>query len=115
MKTTADPGSPVITETPDGIAVNILVQPRASRTELAGIHDGAVKVRLTSPPVDGAANALCIDFFAKLLKIPKSRVEISSGSASRRKVLRLDGISPADLLTALGLPHQTAKEKRSCP
>jgi hypothetical protein len=102
--TKADPGSIRVTETPDGIIVSILVQPRASRTEVAGILDGAIKVRLTSPPVDGAANELCREFFAKLLRIPKTRVEISSGLTSRRKTLRIHGTSPTDLLTALGLP-----------
>jgi hypothetical protein len=115
MTTKADPNSPDITATPEGIIVSVLVQPRASRTQLAGILDGAIKVRLTSPPVDGAANALCIEFFAKLLRISKSRIEISGGLTSRRKTLRMNGISPADLLAALDLSSSTEKEKRPCP
>jgi uncharacterized protein (TIGR00251 family) len=105
MKNHAEPGIPDITTTADGVMVRVLVQPRASRTHLAGIIDGAVKIRLTSPPVDGAANALCIQFFAKLLKISKNSIAISSGLTSRRKTLQITGISPDDLLAAIMPAH----------
>ena len=108
MKTHAEPDCPDITATDDGVTVRVLVQPRASRTHFAGIIDGAVKVRLTSPPVDGAANALCIEFFAKLLKISKNSVVISSGLTSRRKTLHIKGISPDDLQAALMPSHHDA-------
>lgn len=91
----------LVTPTDDGVTIRVLVQPRASRTEIAGTVDGVIKLRLTSPPVDGAANALCIEFFAKLLKLPKSSVVIISGSTSRRKLLRLQGITSKQLLSAI--------------
>ena len=81
--------------------VSIYVQPRASKTMLAGMHDGCVKVRLAAPPVDGAANAALIEFIAESLKVAKSRVRIVSGETSRRKVVEVDGVSAEQLTAAL--------------
>jgi uncharacterized protein (TIGR00251 family) len=81
--------------------VSIYVQPRASKTMLAGMHDGCVKVRLAAPPVDGAANAALIEFIADSLKVAKSRVRIVSGETSRRKVVEVDGVSAEQLTAAL--------------
>ena len=81
----------------DGSAVSlsIHVQPKSSRTRIAGLHGDALKLCITSPPVDGKANAAVIQFFAKLFKIPKTAVTIASGEASRDKRLILAGISAA--------------------
>lgn len=81
--------------------ISIYVQPRASKTMIAGMHDGCVKVRLAAPPVDGAANAALIEFVAERLRIAKSRVRIVSGQSSRRKVVEVDGVSAQELATAL--------------
>lgn len=75
------------------VSLSIHVQPKASRTRLAGLHGEAVKLCITSPPVDGKANAAVIQFFAKLFKIPRAAVTLSSGEASRDKRLILAGIS----------------------
>ncbi len=82
-------------ELADGVSVSlsIHVQPKASRTRIAGLHGDAVKLCITSPPVDGKANAAVIEFFAKLFKIPKGAVTLVSGEASRDKRLILAGIS----------------------
>ncbi len=69
------------------------VQPGAARTELAGLHGGALKLRLAAPPVDGKANKAAVDFIAALLRLPKSAVVIRSGLASRAKTLLLTGIA----------------------
>ena len=79
----------------DGIRFTVRVQPRASRNELGGAHGEALKVRLTSPPVDGAANAALIDFLASSLDVSRRAVRIVSGEASRTKVVEIDGIAPA--------------------
>jgi uncharacterized protein len=79
----------------DSVSLSIHVQPKASRTRLAGLHGEAVKLCITSPPVDGKANAAVIQFFAKLFKIPKAAVTLASGDASRDKRLILAGISLA--------------------
>ena len=73
----------------DGIILNLHIQPRASKNEVCGVQGDALKIRLTSPPVDGAANKLCREFLAELFKVPKSAVEIISGEASRHKRVKI--------------------------
>lgn len=77
------------------------VQPRAARTEVAGLHDGCVKVRLAAPPVDGEANAELIRFVADKLGIPKARVRLVAGQASRRKTLTIEGMEATAAVAAL--------------
>lgn len=83
------------------VRINVHVQPRASKTAVAGMHDGCVKIRLAAPPVDGAANAALVEFVAERLGIAKSRVRIASGLASRRKTVEVDGVTPEQLSEAL--------------
>lgn len=72
----------------DGVSIRVRVQPRASKNEIIGLHQGEeLRVRLTSPPVDGAANEACRTFFAALLGIAKNRVTIVQGEKSRHKRL----------------------------
>ncbi len=80
----------------DGIALSIFVQPRASRNQVIGLQGEELKVRLTSPPVEGAANKLCSQFFGKLFGIAKGRVELISGDKSRHKRLLLHGVSEVE-------------------
>ncbi|GAB4300755.1 MAG: DUF167 domain-containing protein [Desulfuromonadia bacterium] len=80
-----------IRETPEGVIITLHVQPRARRTELCGAQGNALKVRLTSPPVDDAANTQCRELFASIGNIPKSMVEIIRGGASRSKTILLRG------------------------
>jgi uncharacterized protein (TIGR00251 family) len=75
--------------------IDVYVQPRASKTTVAGMHDGAIKIRLAAPPVDGAANAALIEFIAKRLGVSRARVRIAAGETSRRKVLEIDGVEAA--------------------
>lgn len=72
----------------------VLVQPRASRTALVGIHDQALKVALTAPPVDDAANRALLAFVASFLKISRQRILLHQGHQSRRKLLVIEGLSP---------------------
>jgi uncharacterized protein len=88
--------------------LEVYIQPRASRTELAGMHGGAIKIRIAAPPVDNAANHALIDFLAQRLDVAKSRVRIISGSTSRRKVLEVDGITTDILAAKLGITVSTA-------
>lgn len=81
--------------------IEIYVQPRASKTEIAGMHDGRLKVRLAAPPLDGAANAALIEFIAARLQIAKSRVRIVAGATGRRKVVEVEDISEQTLLERL--------------
>jgi len=76
-----------------GVRLAVHVQPRASRTEIAGTHGSALKVRLHAPPVDGAANDALVDFLASELGIARRAVTIVSGHSSRGKIVQLDGVS----------------------
>ena len=69
----------------EGLSFKIYVQPRSSRNQVAGLHGDALKLKITSPPVEGAANNTCIGFLAKLLDVPKTRLEIVAGQKGRMK------------------------------
>ncbi|MBM7867564.1 YggU family protein [Heliobacterium gestii] len=86
-----------IQERPGGIRFKIRLQPRASKNEVCGLLDDALKVRLTAPPVDGEANAACLQFFAKAFGVPRSQVRLVAGETSRLKTLEVDAITPEDL------------------
>ena len=73
--------------------INVHVQPRASKNELAGMHGDALKVRLTAPPVDNAANAALVEFIAAKLGVPKGRVRVVAGATARRKVVEIAGMA----------------------
>ena len=78
---------PVIKESQVGLILKILIQPRSSKNIIIGLHGNALKIKLTAPPVDGAANKMCVQYLAKSLKIPKSSLEIISGQTSRKKTV----------------------------
>lgn len=86
-----------VTESDDSIQFIVRVIPRASRSEIVGEHDGALKVRLASPPVDGAANAELIKFFAKRFGVSKSDIEIVSGETSKNKRIKINNLSKSKL------------------
>jgi hypothetical protein len=79
------------------------VQPRAARTELAGRHGDALKIRLASPPVDGAANDELLRFLAETLEVTARSVVLLSGQSSRRKVVAVQGVTGPDAERRLGL------------
>ena len=78
-----------IREHPEGITFKIFVQPRSAKNMIVGLHGNALKVKLTAPPVDNAANKMCIKFLAKILGVSKSQIEIISGQTSRTKQILL--------------------------
>jgi uncharacterized protein (TIGR00251 family) len=88
-----------VTQTPEGVIFNVHVQPRASRCEICGPKDGELRLRLTSPPVEDAANKQCVELIAKALGIAKSRVTIKAGAKSRHKVVRVEGVDQGSLLS----------------
>ena len=73
------------------ITLTLHIQPGAKKTEFAGLHGDALKIRLAAPPVDGKANEALIRFVADALKLPKSALNLKSGHTSRRKVLEVQG------------------------
>lgn len=88
--------------------MHVHVQPRASRSEVVGLHGAALKVRLLAPPVDGAANDALVDLLATLLDVPRRDVRIVHGATSREKVVEIQGTT-ADAVRAL------AERKRAAP
>ena len=77
------------------ITLTLHVQPGAKRSEVAGVHGDALKIRLAAPPINGRANAALLEFVAQRLDLARSAVELKSGQTSRRKVLLVAG-APAD-------------------
>jgi uncharacterized protein (TIGR00251 family) len=92
-----------IHDTPDGATFAIKVHPRARKNAITGELGGALKLSLTAPPVEGRANEACIEFLANLLKVPRSSVTIASGQSSRRKVIRVSGVSADEVQKRLGI------------
>lgn len=69
----------------NGVIFKVFIQPRSSKNMITGVYGDALKIKLTAPPVNGAANKMCIKYLAKVLKIPQSKLEIISGHTSRTK------------------------------
>ncbi|MBW1743644.1 MAG: YggU family protein [Deltaproteobacteria bacterium] len=74
-----------IRETPEGVVFRAAIQPKGARNEIIGLRGDALKIKLTAPPVEGAANRMCVEFLARSLKVRKSDVEIVRGKGSRTK------------------------------
>jgi len=87
----------------DGATFAIKVHPRARKNAITGELGDALKLSLTAPPVEGRANEACIEFLANLLKVPRSSVTIASGQSSRRKVIRVSGVSADEVQKRLGI------------
>ena len=92
-----------VQENSAGVTFAVKVHPRAKKNAITGEVGDALKVALTAPPVDGKANEACIEFFAKLLKVPRSSVTIASGLTSRNKVIRVVGLSGKQVCERLGI------------
>ncbi len=86
---------------PDAAVLSLRIQPRASKNEILPMPEGALKVRLTAPPVDNAANEALIKFLAARLSVPKSRLSIVSGHTSRDKRIRIEGMTDQDAMRLL--------------
>ena len=80
-------------EKADDLIFSVRVIPKSSKSEIVGEHDGALKVKLKSPPIDGAANAELIKVLAKHFSVPKSAVEILAGQTSKTKQVKISGVS----------------------
>jgi uncharacterized protein len=91
-----------VRDTSRGAVFAIKVHPRAKKDALTGEVGEALKVALTAPPVEGRANEACIEFFAKLLKLPRSSVSIAAGQNSRNKVIRIAGLSADEVRKRFG-------------
>jgi uncharacterized protein (TIGR00251 family) len=81
--------------------ISVYVQPRASKTEVAGMYGDSLKIRVAAPPVDNAANAALIEFIAAKLGIAKRSIRIVAGAAGRRKVVEIDDVTLAAVTAVL--------------
>ena len=80
---------------PGAVRFSVRVQPRAAASEVSGVHGDALKVRLSAPPVDGAANEALVDLLAERLGVPRRAVRIVSGATARTKTVEVDGVDAA--------------------
>lgn len=87
----------------DDCLMQLVVVPRASRTRVAGEHDGRLKLQIAAPPVDGEANEEVVRMLSELLGIARHQVELMSGDGARRKTVKIRGMQPAQVLTRLGM------------
>ncbi|HEX3012049.1 MAG TPA: DUF167 domain-containing protein [Syntrophomonadaceae bacterium] len=91
-----------VTETKEGVRLEIKVQPRSSRNQMAGVQDGILKIKLTAPPVDGEANLALIEYLSSLLGVPKRSINLIKGETSRNKLVEINGIKREFLLNKVG-------------
>ncbi len=94
---------PDLTAAAGGVRVNVKVVPRARRTAIEGVRDGRLVVRVTAPPVDGAANEAAIDALAEALDVPRRSVRVVAGATSRNKTIEI---------AAVGVDHVAARLQR---
>jgi uncharacterized protein len=92
-----------IKDSPNDATFTVKVHPRAKKNAVTGEVGEALKLSLTAPPADGKANQACIEFFAKLLKVPRSSVTIAAGQSSRNKVIRVAGVTAQQVRERLGI------------
>ena len=85
-----------------GVSFAVKVQPRAKKNAVVGELGDALKISLTAPPIEGRANDACVEFLADLLKVPRASVSIAAGETSRRKVIRVAGVSAKEVRERLG-------------
>lgn len=90
-------------ESAEGVLLSLKVQPRASRNGVAGTHGDELKIAVTAPPVDSAANEAVLRFLADLLDCSRGSVQLIRGQTSRHKIVLVKGLTPAQILRKMGL------------
>ncbi|MDR1647725.1 MAG: DUF167 family protein [Zoogloeaceae bacterium] len=101
----------------DVFLLTLHIQPGAKKSEIAGCHGDALKIRLAAPPVDGKANTALLAALAAWLRLPKRAVTLKSGQTSRHKIVRVEGVQEADLQALVDLPLSSLRgtQRRSNP
>lgn len=94
---------PCLRESPEGTYLAVKVQPRASRNEIAGMLGNELKIAVTAPPVDSAANVAVVEFLAEKLECPRGLVRLVKGQTSRHKTILLQGWKAEEVAAAIGL------------
>lgn len=96
---------------PEGVTVRLNVQPRASRSRIRGVADGAVRLAVAAPPVDGAANKAVVQFLSKQLRVRKRDITLIAGERSRNKTVLIRGLTADQVAERLGLPAAPPDKK----
>lgn len=81
----------------------VFVQPKSSKNQIVGPHNGALKIKISAPPVDGEANAELVRFLSKTLGVPKKQIEILKGETGRNKAVEISGLSLEIIKQKLGI------------
>ena len=100
-----------VRESKRGVVLAVHVVPRSARSEITGVHGQALKIRLTAPPVQGAANKALVALLAKTLGIAKGRIQIISGQTSRDKTLVVSGLSREAIADRIGRSLPKAQKR----
>lgn len=90
-------------EEPDGVTLFIKAQPRANKNEIVGVHGPELRVKVTAPPVDSAANEALVRFLAEALGLPRNQVQLTRGAAARHKAVKVCGLKADEVKQRLGL------------
>lgn len=85
---------PMIEEKKGGVRLHLFIQPKASRNEVIGPHNGEIKIKLTAPPVDGKANEELIEYLSEIFSVSKKQILITKGESNRHKTVEITDISP---------------------
>ena len=93
--------------------ITVQVQPGARRNEVLGFEDGVLKVKIAAPPVKGRANKELIAFLSQILKVSKGSITLEKGATSRRKLIRVSGLSQAEVAKHLAAQSQTEEEENA--
>ena len=101
---------PCLTDTPAGAVLALRIIPRASKNAIQGVHGDSLKIRLSAPPVDGAANAALIEFLADTLALPRARIQLLSGATARTKRVLLAGLTAAAIQSHIHAGTQEGKQ-----
>jgi len=91
----------------DGIQFSATIQPRSSKNKICGLHGESLKIRLTSPPVDGKTNKLCIKLLSKMLDVSPSHIIIVNGYKSRNKTIQVEGISTPEFFKRIAQTYES--------
>jgi len=90
-------------EEPDGVTLFIKAQPRANKNEIAGVHGAELRIKVTAPPVDSAANEALVRFLAEVLGLPRNQVQLTRGASARHKAVKVFGLKAEEVKQRLGL------------
>jgi uncharacterized protein (TIGR00251 family) len=93
-----------VTELDGRVRLSVRVQPRASEDAIAGVYGTSLKIRLTAPPIDGAANERLVLFLSNIFAVPRRAVKILAGESSRSKIVEIEGVTQRDVY---GVIHDT--------